>query len=127
MTRLVPSLTVSRILFGNKRTTVTDLGGPDLATQPTENGMLVDQWLAIREEAGLKIDPVTAKVTFNWRRIADPYGMISDLTEEEQVVGRVYSACSPDSDIWVCVDDLPKETRDELWEKLDAGAYDDRC
>ncbi len=32
----------------------------------------VEQWLTIRKEAGLKIDPETAKVIWDHRQVLDP-------------------------------------------------------
>ncbi len=79
--------------------------------------MTPEQWLAIRKEAGLKIDPATAEVTWTYIQIADPYGIDPDLPEECQCVGRGYFACAPDSEVWVSFYDLPEVTRDALWEK----------
>ena len=72
-----------------------------------------------------EIDPETAEVIFKWGYVMDPYGVFSDLTDEEKQIGRVYFARCPESDVWVCFYDLPKETRDKFWQKLDAGDYDD--
>jgi hypothetical protein len=80
--------------------------------------MLVEEWLAIRKQAGLKIDSETAKVTWEFGQILDPYRVGPELPDECYQIGRVYFARSPDSDIWVCFQDLPRETRDRLWEKL---------
>jgi hypothetical protein len=35
-----------------------------------------EQWLAIRKEAGLKIDPETAEVYWTYAQTEDPYGII---------------------------------------------------
>ena len=75
----------------------------------------VKQWLAIRKEAGLKIDPETAEVDWKYAQTLDPYGIDPDLPEELRQVGREYFARSPGSDIWVHFGDLPEETRDALW------------
>jgi hypothetical protein len=77
----------------------------------------VEQWLAIRKQAGLKIDPETAEVEWWYALTLDPYGVLPELAEEYQQVGRAYFACSPGSDIWVNFSDLPKATRDALWQK----------
>ncbi len=37
--------------------------------------MTVEQWLAIRKEAGLRIDPETAEVMWSYEYVADPYGV----------------------------------------------------
>ena len=82
-----------------------------------ENKMDVKQWLAIRKEAGLTIDPETAEVMWIYAQTLDPYGVHADLPEECQQVGREYFARSPGSDIWVCFGDLPKATREALWKR----------
>jgi hypothetical protein len=74
-------------------------------------------WLAIRKEAGLKIDPETAEVEWIYAQTLDPYGVYPDLPEECRQVGREYFARSPGSDVWVSFDDLPKATREALWKK----------
>jgi hypothetical protein len=77
----------------------------------------VEQWLAIRKEAELKIDPETAEVCWEYGQVMDPHGVHSDLPKECWQVGRQYFARSPGSDIWVHFYDLPDETRDALWER----------
>jgi hypothetical protein len=80
--------------------------------------MTIEEFLAIRKEAGLKIDPETAEVYWRYKYIVDPYGIYPDLTDEERCAGRVYFARSPDSDVWVAFYDLPEATRDALEQKL---------
>ena len=104
---------------------MTDVDSCDPDTTVVGERMPVDQWLAIRTEAALKFDPMTAEVFFHWGLVIDPYGIFSDLTDEERQVGRVYFARSPESDVWVSFYDLPDEIRDELWRKARAGAYPD--
>ncbi len=77
----------------------------------------IQQWLASRKEAGLRIDPETAEVDWEYGQVMDPYRVYSDLPEECQQVGRQYFARSPGSDIWVHFRDLPDEAREVLWEK----------
>jgi hypothetical protein len=79
--------------------------------------MTTAQWLSIRKEAGLLINPETAEVMWTYAQTLDPYGVYPDLPEECRQVGREYFACSPGSDIWVNFGDLPEATRDALWEK----------
>jgi hypothetical protein len=55
----------------------------------------VQRLLASRKEAGLKIDPETAEVDWEYGQVMDPYGVYSDLPEECQQVGRQYFARSP--------------------------------
>ena len=76
----------------------------------------VQRLLASRKEAGLKIDPETAEVDWEYGLDMDPYGVYS-LPEECQHVGRQYLARSPGSNIWVHFRDLPDETREALWER----------
>jgi hypothetical protein len=78
----------------------------------------LEEWLAIRKAEGLKIDPDTAEVDWEYGQTLDPYGVYPDLPEEFQQIGREYFARSPGSNIWVCFDDLPKRTRDALWARF---------
>ena len=84
----------------------------------------IDQWLEDRKRAGKLIDPTTAKVTFHWAEVLDPYGVLH-VPEESSCVGRSYFARSPESDIWVSFYDLPEKTREALWARIDAGEFDD--
>ena len=79
--------------------------------------MTVEEWLAIRKEAGLHINPETAEVDWSYGLTLDPYGVGPELPEEYQQVERTFFARSPGSDVWVLFDDLPKATRDALWAK----------
>jgi hypothetical protein len=89
----------------------------DMSENAEADEMTVEQWLAIRKEAGLKIDPETAEVDWIYAQTFDPYGIDPNLPEEYWCIGRAYFARSPGSDIWVCFDDLPDATRHALWEK----------
>jgi hypothetical protein len=40
----------------------------------TVDGMTVEQWLAIRKEAALQVDPETAEVEWRYVDLSDPYG-----------------------------------------------------
>ena len=77
----------------------------------------VEQWLAIRKEEALKIDPSTAEVTWSYKQVLDPYGVYPDLPEEVKQTGRSYFARRPGSKIWVVFDDLPEATHRALWNK----------
>ena len=76
-----------------------------------------EKWIAVRKEAGLKIDLETAEVNWWYAQTLDPYGVYPGLPEEYQQVGREYFARSPGSDVWVRFGDLPKTTGDALWKK----------
>jgi hypothetical protein len=84
------------------------------------------QWLAIREEAALHIDPETAEVHSAYRYVVDPYGLRCDLSEEERCVGLLDFARAPGSDVWVSFYDLPDAIRRALWEKIDRQAAAER-
>ena len=99
-----------------------DVSRPDESTSKQEGeDMMTDEerkiWLAIRKEAGLKIDPETAEVDWTYAATLDPYGIDPELPEENRDVGREYFARAPGSDMWVSFYDLPKATRDALWKK----------
>ncbi len=68
----------------------------------------IKNWLAIRKEAGLHIDPDTAEVEWIYAQTLDPYGIDPELPQEYWQVGREYFARSPKSDVWVSFGDLPK-------------------
>ena len=55
------------------------------------------QWLAIRKEAGLKLDPETAEVEWCYAQTLDPYGVDPDLPEQCQQISREYFARSPEA------------------------------
>jgi hypothetical protein len=81
------------------------------------NEAAMEQWLALRKEAGLKINPETAEVTWVYAQTLDPYGVFPELPPECQQVGREYFARARGSDIWVWFGDLPHATSDALWAK----------
>jgi hypothetical protein len=85
-----------------------------MTNQATVKNMTVEQWLAIRREAALQIDPETAEVMWKYANVADPYGVYPD---GEECIGRVYFARPAGSDVWVCFYDLPDATVKALREK----------
>jgi hypothetical protein len=99
-------------------TTVIEALFPDIPVRKrtaSENAE-IEKWLAIRKEAGLKIDPETAEVDWNYCQTLDPYGVQDEweLPTEFDQVGREYFARSPGSDVWVSFDDLPDAVREKL-------------
>jgi hypothetical protein len=80
------------------------------------------QWLTVRKEEALKIDPETAKLTWDHGSVRDPYG-VCDLTYEEDNFGRRYFARSPGSEVWVSFHDLPEATYGRLWARMKAGDF----
>jgi hypothetical protein len=101
-------------------TTVIEALFPDIAVKKktASEKAEIEQWLAIRKEAALKIDPETAEVDWSWRQTLDPYGVKDEWEHPREFdqVGREYFARSPGSDVWVSFDDLP----DAVIEKLRA-------
>jgi hypothetical protein len=84
----------------------------------------LEEWLAIRREVGLTIDPETAEVDCCYKQMLDPYGVYPNLPEECSEVGRVYFARSPESDIWVEFGGLPKATIERLRQRMEDGDFD---
>jgi hypothetical protein len=66
-----------------------------MSPEMADDQMTVEQWLAIRKEAALHIDPETAEVEWAYAQEMDPYGVHPDLPEEFQTVGRKSYARSP--------------------------------
>jgi hypothetical protein len=86
-------------------TTVIEALFPDIPVKKktASEKAKVEEWLAVRKEAALKIDPETAEVFWNYGQTLDPYGVLDEweLPEEFHQVGREYWARSPGSDIWL--------------------------
>lgn len=83
-----------------------------------------EEWLAIRNEAALTIDPETARVTWRYGEIVDPYAVHPVSEAENSCIGRLHFACAPESDIWVSFDDLPDAVREALWQRRSEAAVD---
>jgi hypothetical protein len=76
-----------------------------------------------RQAAGLLIDPETAEIYWRHALVIGPYGDLDDVPEEAQCIGRVYFARRPNSDDdWICFYDLPDQTRDALWTRMDKAS-----
>src|SRR5262249_55508215 len=76
-----------------------------------------EQFRALLKIAGQQIDPTTAEVEWWYALTLDPYGVWENMPEECQQVGREYFARAPGTNVWVNFGDLPKATRDTLWNK----------
>jgi hypothetical protein len=81
-----------------------------------------EQWLEVRKEAGLRIDPEHAQIFWEYGSVRDRYELY-DLIGEEDNVGRSYFARPPGSDVWVSFHDLPAAVCDRLWTKMKAGDF----
>lgn len=86
----------------------------DANTDATRDQLAVEQWLQIRKEEGLKIDPATAEVMWDFAEAYDPYGLYPDPAGGYCCLGRTYFARSPGSDIWVWFGDLPDEAKEKF-------------
>jgi hypothetical protein len=73
-------------------TTVIEALFPDIPVKKktASEKLETEQWLAVRKEAGLKIDPETAEVDWDYGLDLDPYGVYDEweLPEEYHQVGR---------------------------------------
>lgn len=78
----------------------------------------INQWLGIRKDAALQIDPATAEVSWSYGMTMDPYGVEPNLLDELKQIGRLYFARAPGSDIWVNFDDLPDAVCSALWARF---------
>ena len=85
--------------------------------EPNNTKMSVEEWLAVRKQAALDIDPDTAEVLWSYEQTLDPYGVMPEIPDELWQVGREYFARSPRSDVWVWFGDLPDPVREALWKK----------
>jgi hypothetical protein len=94
---------------------------PDRKSEKSQ--LAKEQWLALRKDAALRIDPERVEVLWDYGQTLDPYG-VEDLPKEYWQVGRNYFARSPGSDVWVSFYDLPKVVCDRLWQRINAGDFD---
>ena len=76
----------------------------------------VEQFLALKKATGLKIEPETAKIMWEYVSVLDPYG-VHNLPYEETCIGRDHFVCAPGSDEWVWFGDLPTGVWDAIREK----------
>lgn len=79
-------------------------------------------FLAVRKDAGSKIDPTTAEVYQSWGDYFDPYEIFGPSSSTSYQ--KLYWARSPGSDVWVAFRDLPDETRAALWSLLKARSQE---
>ncbi|MET4481204.1 hypothetical protein [Bradyrhizobium sp. F1.13.3] len=75
-----------------------------------------EKFVAMWKLAGAEINPQSAIMAWAFRSVLDPYD-IYGLPEKWTQVGRQYFARARESDVWVSFYDLPRETRDRLWQK----------
>jgi hypothetical protein len=81
-----------------------------LAMKVPGTDMSIGQYLAIRKEEGLKIDPATADICQSSVYIFDPYDIDPTLDRKYAPFDRDLFVRGLGSDIWVHEEDLPKET-----------------
>ena len=103
-------------------TTVIEALFPDIPVKKrtASEKAKIEQWLAIRKEAGLKIDPETAEVYWTYGQTLDPYGVCDEweLPEEFRQIGRAHFARNPGGEVWVYFGDLPDSVKERLRMKM---------
>jgi hypothetical protein len=87
------------------------------ANQSPDRKLSVEQWLEIRKEAASNIDPATARTTWTFADVLDPYGVEPRVPKGLSCIGRTCFARAPGSEIWVWYGDLPDEVRRRLIER----------
>ena len=79
-------------------------------------------WVANRAEAGRAINIETCELGWWYAHDADPYGLREaegTLPHAMKQVGRNRFVRSPESNGWVCEDDLPKAKFEALYARLE--------
>jgi hypothetical protein len=89
----------------------------------------MQQWVASREEAGLKIDIETCELGCWYAYDCDPYGARPDLPEEMKQIGTNRFVRSAESRGWVCEDDLPLASVEAMYERIhrEADTYESQA
>jgi hypothetical protein len=70
-----------------------------------------------RDNVAERIDPATAVVFFEYAEMSDPYGE-HRVPNEESCIGRQFFAVDPRDGVAVWIEDLTKENRDQLADKV---------
>lgn len=83
------------------------------------NRTAIEAWLKIRKLEGQRIDPAKVEMHWHWTRVTDPYGAYGETPEEEACIARTYFFRNIGSEIWVASTDIPKETMEKLWARID--------
>lgn len=84
-----------------------------------DSGLTNRQWLEIRKEEGMRIDPETADVLWFNVLTDDPYEIGVPREYDDIDLSRKAFARNPGSDIWVLFRDLPQGTLRRLKERLE--------
>jgi hypothetical protein len=101
------------------------VGMTTIPSRKSEKSQLAkEQWLALRKDAALRIDPETAEVFGEYGSVRDPYYLFEHGDDWEDNIGRNYFARCPGIDVWVSFHDLPKVVCDRLWQRINAGDFD---
>jgi hypothetical protein len=82
------------------------------------------EWLLSRKDIARLVDPEAVDVIWRFAPVLDPYGLCEPLPDKLDLIGREYFARSLDKEDWVSFDDLPKPTRNRLWQRMKAGHFD---
>lgn len=85
-----------------------------------------EQWVANRKEAGRAIDIETCELG-RWAAYdADPYGLQDrkgELRESMKQLGTNRFVRSPESNGWICENDLPVEKVRAMYDRIDRHAH----
>jgi hypothetical protein len=73
----------------------------------------IEDWFG---NTGIKMDPATARVAWCFAQMKDPWG--------NRAFGTIHFARSPESDTWVCFDDLTWDTASALHDRIKRGECD---
>ena len=85
-------------------------------------------WVARRKAAAATIDMQTCELWWVHTQMLDPYGLFEaegTFTKEEYQIGRVFFACSPESDGRVCEYDLSPAQLEAMWARVARGDPDE--
>jgi hypothetical protein len=96
----------------------------DAVAQNSKSDEISDgEWLTIRKEAALHIDPETAEVAGFYGNNFDPYDLGNAPDEQ---LGWNYFARAPESNVWVSFRDLPAATLEAFWKRAGFGGKKSR-
>jgi hypothetical protein len=100
-------------------------GGDELEAMPWTRDLMprkaLEAWLANRKEAGRAFDIETCELGRWYAYDLDPYG-VSQLSPEEQQIGKNRFVRSSESRGWVHESDLPSDKFNEMYDRIEREA-----
>jgi hypothetical protein len=87
------------------------------------------EWLAVREDEALKIDPDTAEVWFDYGRYSDPYNLYPKMPDwagdqRDHTHDRLHFVRRYDGDVFVWAGHLPDDVRTAIWDGRQLEDYE---